>query len=292
MRRTAQSILLAVTAMSMACASTARAQEKASETRRGGHRSHGLRHALDRNRDGVISAEEIKGAAESLLKLDRNSDGNLTRDEMGPRRRRGAFPPDPSGVEKPPLAKNKGEKKILAVLDDLDRNQRPGMMNVPVEDGRLLRLLAETTGAKHVVEIGTSNGYSGIWFCLALRKTGGKLTTFEIDAERAELARQNFKRAGVDSMVTLIEGDAHKQVVKLKGPIDIVFLDADKQGYVDYLKKLLPKVRKGGLILAHNMSRMRGGVGEYIEAVTGNKDLETLFVHMQGAGVGVTLKKR
>jgi predicted O-methyltransferase YrrM len=225
------------------------------------------------------------------LKLDKNSDGALTREELGPPRRRRRRT-DPSSVDKPPLARDEAEKKILDVLDDLDRNQRPGMMNVPVEDGRLLRLLTETVGAKHVVEIGTSNGYSGIWFCLALKKTGGRLTTFEINAHRAGLARQNFKRAGVDSIVTLIEGDAHEEVVKIKEPIDVVLLDADKQGYVDYLQKLLPRVRKGGLILAHNMSRMRGGIGEYIQAVTGNKDLETLFVHMQGAGVGVTLKKR
>jgi len=90
------------------------------------------------------------------------------------------------------LPKDEAEKKILNVLDDMDRSQRRGMLNVPVEDARLLRLLAESTGAEHVVEIGTSNGYSGIWFCLALRTTGGKLTTFEIDPGRAALARENF----------------------------------------------------------------------------------------------------
>ena len=86
---------------------------------------------------------------------------------------------------KPPVARNAAEKAILDVLDDMDRNQRGGNMNVPIEDGRLLRLLAESIGAKHIVEIGTSNGYSGIWQCLALKTTGGKLTTFEIDADRA-----------------------------------------------------------------------------------------------------------
>jgi hypothetical protein len=85
-----------------------------------------------------------------------------------------AAPPSP---EKPPLPRDDAEKKILDVLDDLDKNQRAGNMNVPVEDGRLLRILAEFSGAKHVVELGTSNGYSGIWFCLALRHASGKLTT-------------------------------------------------------------------------------------------------------------------
>jgi len=200
---------------------------------------------------------------------------------------------DASSIESAPLPKSEAEKKILSVLDDMDKNQRRGMMNVPKEDGRLLRLLTETVDAKHVVEIGTSNGYSGIWFCLALRKTGGKLTTYEIDAQRASLARENFKRAGVDKLVTLVEGDAHKEITKLKEPIDLLFIDADKEGYVDYLNKLSPLVRPGGLIVAHNISIRggRAGIPEYVKAVTTNPDLETVF-YEQGAGVSVTLKKR
>ncbi len=158
-------------------------------------------------------------------------------------------------LAKPPQPKSEAEKQILDILDDMYENQRRGMMNVPPEDGRLLRLLTAAVGAKHVVEIGTSNGYSGIWLCMALQRTGGKLTTYEIDANRAALARENFKRAGVDGIVRLIEGDAHEEVQKLQEPIDVLFLDADKSGYTDYLEKLLPLVRSGGLVLAHNMRR-------------------------------------
>ncbi len=188
------------------------------------------------------------------------------------------------------MAKDEAEKKILDVLQDM-LNQRAGMMNVPPRDGRLLRLLTETTNAKHVVEIGTSNGYSGIWFLLALRTTGGKLTTHEYDAGRAALARENFKRAGVDDMVTLVEGDAHEEVVKIKDPIDILFLDADKEGYIDYLDKLMPLVRPGGLVIAHNMNTSQADA-RYVEAITKNPKLETLFLHMDATGVAVTMKKR
>jgi len=188
------------------------------------------------------------------------------------------------------IPKDDAEKEILAVLDDMDKNQRRGMMNVPVEDGRLLRLLAETIGAKNVVEIGTSNGYSGIWFCLALRNTGGKLVTHEINAQRASLARENFKRAGVDNLVTLVEGDAHEEVTKLNEPIDLLFLDADKEGYIDYLEKLLPLVRPGGLVVAHNMSP-RMAHPPFVEAITTKADLETVFLHMDRAGVAVSMKK-
>ena len=194
-------------------------------------------------------------------------------------------------LAQPPLPKTEAEKRILSVLDDLDRNHREGMMNVSVADGRLLRLLTESIGAKHVVEIGTSNGYSGIWLCLALRTTGGKLTTYEIDAPRAALARKNFKQAGVEEIVTLVEGDAHEKVKQLKEPIDVLFLDADKKGYIDYLNKLLPLVRPGGLIVAHNMVYPPPDP-RYIEAITTNPALETIFSNMDGAGVGVTLKKR
>jgi len=181
-------------------------------------------------------------------------------------------------------------EKIGQLIENM-KTLRRGMMNVPPEDGRVLRLLTEALGAKRVVEIGTSNGYSGIWFCLALQTTGGKLITYEIDRERAALARKNFKRAGVDKIVTLVEGDAHEEIKKLKGPIDILFIDADKEGYIDYLNKLAPLVRPGGLILAHNMNRPAPDT-KYIKAITTNPDLETIFLHMDAAGIGVTLKKR
>jgi caffeoyl-CoA O-methyltransferase len=181
-----------------------------------------------------------------------------------------------------------GEKRILSVLDEM-RAAGKTYLSVPPEDGRALRLLTEATGAKTVVEIGTSTGYSGLWFCLALQGTGGRLITFEIDAGRAAAARRNFQQAGVDALVTVVEGDAHEKVATLKGPLDVVFLDADKEGYVDYLRKLLPLVRPGGLLMAHNVGM--AGVTEYLKEVTANPELETI-IYREGAGLAVTLKKR
>jgi caffeoyl-CoA O-methyltransferase len=274
--------------------------------------------ALDANGDGVIDADEIAKASAALKTLDKNGDGKLSGDESrlappagfggpgappmggpgdreaGPRGRQGGPPGDRAGqarFESAPLPKDDAEKKILAVLDDMNRNESRGMMSVPRDDGRSLRILTESLGAKNVVEIGTSHGYSAIWQCLALRTTGGKLTTFEIDAQRAALARQNFKRAGVESIVTLVEGDAHKEMARLKDPIDIVFLDADKEGYIDYLNKLLPLVRPGGLIVAHNMNA-RQADPRYVKAITTDPKLETLFVNLGASDIGLTLKKR
>jgi predicted O-methyltransferase YrrM len=185
-----------------------------------------------------------------------------------------------------PAGKTEAEKKILAVLDQMVKT-RQTYLSVPAVDGKALQILTEASGANNVVEIGTSTGYSGLWFCLALQATGGHLTTFEIDHQRATQAREHFKEAGVEQLVTIIEGDAHQQVAKLKGPIDVVFIDADKEGYVDYLNKLLPLVKPGGLLLAHNVNM----VPDYVNAVTTNPSLETIF-YREGAGLAVTLKKR
>ena len=145
--------------------------------------------------------------------------------------------------------------------------------------------------ARNVVEIGTSNGYSGLWFSLALSKTGGHLTTFDIDTGRFQMAKDNFKKAGVDCMVTQVLGNAHKEVARLKDPIDLLFIDADKQGYLDYLTKLLPLVRPGGLVVAHNMASPPPDPA-FVKAITTNPELETLFVNMHDQGLGILLKKR
>ena len=197
-------------------------------------------------------------------------------------RRRGA-------AERPPLAASAEEQRVLAVLDDVYRTQ--AYLNVPEADGRLLRLLAESIGARHVVEVGTSTGCSGLWLLLALARTGGRLTTYEIDRRRHQLARENFERAGVAKLVNAVLGDAHVEVAKLKESIDLVFIDADKDGYPDYFRKLSPLVRPGGLIVAHNMASPPPDP-RYVEAVTTDPAYDTVFLNMHEAGVGVTLKKR
>ena len=188
----------------------------------------------------------------------------------------------------PAAARAEAEKRIVSVLDDM-RTTGKTYLSVPPEDGRALRLLTEAAGAQTVVEVGTSTGYSGLWFCLALLGTGGRLVTFEIDPGRAAAARRNFQRAGVEAMVTVVEGDAHEKLATLKGPVDVVFIDADKEGYVDYLRKLVPLVRPGGLLLAHNVGMP--GVTDYLKDVNADPALETIL-YREGAGLAVTVKKR
>src|SRR5574340_331873 len=203
---------------------------------------------------------------------------SISAQRRGPGRR----PAAETGV----LAASDAEKKILDTINEAFKNGEL-FANVPAADGRMLRLLAETANAKNVVEIGTSTGISGMWIALALEKTGGKLTTFELDPGRAATAREHFRKAGVDRIVTVVEGDAHENLARVKGPVDLVFIDAEKEGYVDYLKKMLPVVRPGGVLAAHNIDMAR----EYLDAVSSNPALDTIL-YMQGGGMGITLKKR
>ena len=254
---------------------------------------------FDTDHDGTLSAAEIDAAAAKLRERDTDKDGKLSADEIRPAFRggqgqgRGRGGPglveSGSSLEKPPLAKDAGEKRILAALNAARGGQR--YANVSESDGRLLRQVTESIGAKRVVELGTSTGESGLWFSLALRKTGGKLYTHDIDPGRIAVARENFKRAGVDDIVIITEGDAHETARRNPEPIDVLFIDAEKEGYANYLKELLPQVRPGGLVIAHNM-HMPPPDPHYIEAITTNPDLDTSFVLMDGAGVGITLKKR
>jgi caffeoyl-CoA O-methyltransferase len=192
----------------------------------------------------------------------------------------------PESDQYPPIARSDAEKRIL---ETISAATKAGELyaNVPASDGRMLRILAESVNAKHVVEIGTSTGLSGMWFCMALQKTGGRLTTFELDPARAATARKHFQQAGVDRIATVVEGDAHQNLAKLKDPVDVVFIDAEKEGYADYLNKVLPLVRPGGLILAHNIEMVQ----DYVRAATAKPELDTVF-YTSGGGLGISLKKR
>ena len=191
--------------------------------------------------------------------------------------------------DSPPVPKNDKEKQAYAALDEMAKGK--WYLNITTREGRVLRQLAETTGAKRIVEIGTSSGYSTIWLALAARANGGHVFTHEIDPEKVKLATANFKKAGVDDVVTIIEGDAHVTIKQHKEPIDVLFLDAEKQGYLDYLNQLLPVIRPGGMILGHDMHRPMPDP-RYIEAVTKSPNLDTSFIMMESYGISFTVKKR
>jgi caffeoyl-CoA O-methyltransferase len=191
--------------------------------------------------------------------------------------------------DRPTVPKDAAEKRALAALGEMAKGK--WYLNITRREGRVLRQLTEAVGAKRVVEIGTSSGYSTIWLAMAARANGGKVVTHEIDPEKVKIATANFKKAGVDDVITLIEGNAHETIKRHKEPIDVLFFDAEKKGYVDYLEQLLPLVRPGGLIFGHDMNG-RMPDPDYMKAITTNPNLDTSFIMMESFGISMTLKKR
>src|SRR5215510_12763285 len=113
---------------------------------------------------------------------------------------------------------------VLASIKKADA----GQLSVSEEDGRFMRVLIASHGIKRALEIGGASGYSAIWIGLGLRETGGHLTTIEYDDARAKSAGENIRRAGLADVVTVVSGDAFKEIPKLSGEFDFVFLDAWK----------------------------------------------------------------
>ncbi len=165
-------------------------------------------------------------------------------------------------------------------------------MNIPESDGKLLYDIIIKNGYKNAVEIGTSTGRSGIWIAWALSKTGGRLTTIEIDESRHREAVKNFKEAGLADYIDARVADAHEVVPKLEGPVDFVFHDADKGWSKNYFTALDPKLAVGGCFTVHNVHKSYGygGTHELLKYVQGLPNYETT-VDESGGGLSISYKK-
>jgi caffeoyl-CoA O-methyltransferase len=143
-----------------------------------------------------------------------------------------------------------------AVLAEIrERSAREGLPTIAVGrmDGLHLEVLARAAGVRRAVEIGTLGGYSGVCLLRGMGK-GGVLHTFEVDPKRAEVARASFERAGVAARARIHVGPALEQLRSIEpdGPFDLVFVDADKEGYPAYLAWAEENLRIGGMVLGDN----------------------------------------
>ncbi len=151
------------------------------------------------------------------------------------------------------------------LLDEIAR-QSSSLPLIDPEVGALLEVLARAVGAQRILEIGTAVGYSGIWLARAL-PVDGQLFTIEIDPQRAAAARANFKRAGMDTRVNVLVGDAARLVHKIAGPFDLIFNDGSKLQYEPLLDHLVSLLRLGGLLVTDNV--LWGG--EVVPGFTGTQ---------------------
>ncbi len=168
--------------------------------------------------------------------------------------------------------------RVRKVLDEME-SKIGRYWSTPRTDAQFLNLLVKATRAVNVLEVGTSQGYSAIWIGLALEETGGRLTTIEIDTGRHAVAQRNVRNAGLAGRIILIRGDAHRELAGLKGPFDFVFLDADKDGQMDYFKKLFPKkLAPGAIIAVHNAVSEAGDLKDYTDMIGRHPDFDTIIV--------------
>ncbi len=192
------------------------------------------------------------------------------------------------------------DQKILTVLREMEsedaRERAQGlpsaqrMRAIAPEVGPFLYMLVRASNAKHVVEVGCSRGYSSIWLGAAARENRGRVTTFEIESARAKIARGNHKRAGLDEVVRIVEGDAGKELSRLDETIDLLFIDAEKRDYIAQFDAAWGKVRKGGVVVADNVLSHPDELAAYIAHVRGLADADSMMVAI-GRGEEVTIKK-
>jgi predicted O-methyltransferase YrrM len=178
-------------------------------------------------------------------------------------------------------------QKLLAEIKSKDK----GLLAVSEEDGRFLRLMVASSGAKHALEIGGASGYSAIWIGMGLRETGGRLVTIEYDPVRATELAENIRRAGLSDIVQVVAGDAFQQIPKVPGTFDFVFLDAWKKDYKRFLDMVAPRLDKHGLFLAHNVVNKRSEMGDFLDAIQTQTMFWTTIVSPSGEGMSVSLKR-
>ena len=186
----------------------------------------------------------------------------------------------------PEPAPDAGVARLLAEIKRKDA----GQLSVSEEDGRFLRLMIATSGAKRALEIGGASGYSAIWMGQGLRSTGGRLVTIEYDPARAKELADNIRRAGLSDIVQVVAGDAFEQIPKLQGTFDFVFLDAWKKDYKRFFDTVYPRLGPRGLFLAHNVVNKRNEMEDFLSAVQKHPSLWTTIVSPSGEGMSVSMR--
>lgn len=186
------------------------------------------------------------------------------------------------------------EKSALDILNSLDKT-REDFWNVDNESANFLNLLIKISGAKNVLEIGTSNGYSAIWLAQSLKETGGKLTTIEFWDNRLNIAVENFKKAGVDDIIETKLGQAvmilEEMAYSENPPVfDFIFIDANKSEYIKYFNLIHPMLKRGGVIAADNILSHYKKVLPYVETITTHPEYQSQLIPLD-TGILVSYKK-
>jgi len=172
--------------------------------------------------------------------------------------------------------------------DGTPRLQR--LRQIPPDTGRFLALWAASTPPGDWIEIGTSAGYSTLWLSLAARTAGRRITTFEILPEKVRLARETFAQAGVEDVITLIEGDALDHLRQYpERRVAFCFLDAEKEIYAACYEAVIPMLVPGGILIADNAINHRATLQPMLDRALADPRVDALIVPV---GNGVLLCRK
>ena len=168
-------------------------------------------------------------------------------------------------------------------LSELEKTQRD-FWNIPRQTGVLLNMFIKMMDVKNALEIGTSNGYSGIWLSKALKQTGGKLTTIEFYEKRQSVAIENFKKCGTFDVVRPIQGSACEIIKNFdkNEKFDFVFIDANKKEYVEYFELLKPHLTQKVLIVADNIISHAQKVQPFVDAIDSDDEFQYEILELPG----------
>jgi len=158
------------------------------------------------------------------------------------------------------------------------KNFQRNWLNTTEGDAMMLRILAESSGAKRGVEIGSANGFGAINMGIAFERTGGHLYTLEIDPRRVKECRENLKKVGLENTVTCIEGDALETLPTLEGEFDFVFIDALKRDYLKYLKLIEPKLKPGTVVVADNVIQSARAMKDFLDYIQESPNYDTVII--------------
>lgn len=172
--------------------------------------------------------------------------------------------------------------------ETLERSQK--MLNLEPETAHFLYLLLRSSQRKHILEIGTSNGYSTIWLAWAAAQNGGHVVSIDRYEQKHILADSNLRKAELRDMVNLIVGDASAIVTKLPGPFDCVFFDADRISAPQQLSLLVPKLTPGALVLADNVISHPQEIAGYLAAIHAMPQFDHIVVPI-GKGLSMAFYK-
>lgn len=182
------------------------------------------------------------------------------------------------------------ETGLFAAGWDRDARRDQLLLRVGPDTGRLINILAAGAGAKRMLELGTSYGYSTIWLAEAAARTGGKVVSLDLAAAKQAHALQMLKRAGLEARVELICGDALAILGGLDGPFDFVLIDLWKDLYVPCLELISPKLAPGAILVADNMLRpeaARADANAYRARIHTYPDMESVLLNV-GSGIEVS----